>query len=42
MVVAKLTVVLAAAVLVANCVYCDEQKNMGTVIGIDLGTTYSW
>lgn len=37
---------LLALVCVLSVVYADEkkdkEKDIGTVIGIDLGTTYSW
>jgi hypothetical protein len=43
----KLHTVLAIVVAcVLGCTFADEKKekdkDIGTVIGIDLGTTYSW
>lgn len=36
---------LGLCILVVGCVYADDddkKENVGTVVGIDLGTTYSW
>ena len=46
MTIMKLLVVLSTAVLLAVLCNAAEEENgkkeVGTVIGIDLGTTYSW
>lgn len=36
---------LGLFLVVVGCVYADDddrKENVGTVVGIDLGTTYSW
>lgn len=36
---------LSIVLLVVGCVYADDdekKESVGTVVGIDLGTTYSW
>ena len=40
----KLQVAVVALFVSACAVFAEdeEKKDMGTVIGIDLGTTYSW
>lgn len=41
----KLTLFLGALCLIVGVIAKDEKKDkddVGTVIGIDLGTTYSW
>lgn len=42
---AKMKLLCVAALLLVGTVFADDddkRENVGTVVGIDLGTTYSW